>query len=141
EEEIDMGAPRTGARAAPRGIGTSAGSVTPDLGENAEEEISRILTETDVYIKYGLHDKAIEHLQQVFQRDPASVPGHEKLKDLYVQSGRTDEAVQELLWLAETAREARPEDAAQYVREALDLEPANAEVNSLLVELVRLQPT
>ena len=29
-----------------------------------EEEIARVLTETDVYIKYGLHDKAIEHLPE-----------------------------------------------------------------------------
>ncbi|HJZ86331.1 MAG TPA: tetratricopeptide repeat protein, partial [Polyangia bacterium] len=104
-------------------------------GENPEEEIARVLTETDVYIKYGLHDKAIDHLQQVFDRDPGNLPGHEKLKDLYVQTGRAEEAVQELLWLADVSRDARPEDAAQYLREALDLEPTNARARALLVEV------
>ena len=34
------------------------------------DEIEKILTETEVYSKYGLHQKAAEHLQRVFELDP-----------------------------------------------------------------------
>src|SRR5262249_11825056 len=59
----------------------------------AEEEIARILNETDVYIKYNLHAKAIEHLQRTFERNPRHIGAREKLKALYLILGRKDDAV------------------------------------------------
>src|SRR5262249_39347349 len=80
-------------------------------------------------------DKAFEHLQKVFERDPDNITAHEKLKELHVAAGRTPDVVQELIWLAEATREQRPEDAAQYLREALDFEPTNTRARALLVEV------
>ena len=51
-----------------------------------EESIGRILTETDVYIKYGLFDKALEHLKKVFQVSPENMEAHEKAHHIYEES-------------------------------------------------------
>ncbi len=46
--------------------------------------IGKLLTETDVYVKYGLHDKALEHLRKVFSVDPENIDAHEKAYHIYV---------------------------------------------------------
>ena len=40
---------------------------------------AKILTETDVYVKYGLHQKAVDHLRRVFALDPENVEARERL--------------------------------------------------------------
>ncbi len=94
-------------------------------GEQHAEEIAKILTETDVYVKYGLHQKAIEHLRRVFALDPDNVEARERLKDVLLSQGREVEAITELLRLAESTA---PHDAARaegYVREVLAVDGAN----------------
>jgi tetratricopeptide (TPR) repeat protein len=58
-----------------------------------EEQILRMLTETDVYVKYGLRDKAIEHLRRIFSVRPDFLPALEKLKNLQVQTKQTAAAI------------------------------------------------
>jgi pilus assembly protein FimV len=94
-------------------------------GEEHAEEIAKILTETDVYVKYGLHQKAIEHLRRVFALDPDNVEARERLKDVLLSQGREQEAIAELLRLAESTA---PHDAGRaegYVREVLAVDGAN----------------
>jgi len=100
-------------------------------GEVHAEEIVKILTETDVYVKYGLHAKAIEHLRRVFDLDPENVEARERLKDIFVSQGREDEAVGELLQLAELAAPGDPEQAEVYLRELLALDGTNADAFDL----------
>lgn len=54
-----------------------------------DEQLARLLTETDVYAKYGLKDKAIEHLQKVFAVKADYVPALEKLARLLQPAGGT----------------------------------------------------
>lgn len=89
----------------------------------AEEEIARILNETDVYIKYNLHAKAIEHLQRAFERNPRHIGAREKLKALFLILGKKDEAVLELWSLVESAEPGRKR---RYLREILEIDPNNA---------------
>ena len=70
-------------------------------GAAPKRRSQRILNETDVYIKYKLYAKAIEHLQRVFERNPRHVEAREKLKALYLTVGKKDEAVLELWALVE----------------------------------------
>ncbi len=94
-------------------------------GEEHAEEIAKILTETDVYVKYGLHQKAIEHLRRVFALDPDNLEARERLKDVLLSQGRELEAIVELLRLAENTA---PHDAGRaegYVREVLAVDGAN----------------
>jgi tetratricopeptide (TPR) repeat protein len=88
-------------------------------GERHAEEISKILAETDVYVKYGLHQKAVDHLRRVFTLDGENVEAHERLKDIFISQGREQEAEVELLKLAELVAPADPDRAEQYLQELL----------------------
>jgi len=109
-------APGPAAQAAPAEAG--------HLSEAERETISRLLTETDVYIKYGLTNKAYEHLQRVFELDPNNVEAHEKLKDLYVTAGQMEHAAQELATLAHlNLRRGRHDAARNHLRALLSIAP------------------
>ncbi len=88
-------------------------------GERHADEISKILAETDVYVKYGLHQKAVDHLRRVFTLDPENVEAHERLKDIFVSQGREREAEVELLKLAEVVAPGDPDRAESYLQELL----------------------
>ncbi len=88
-------------------------------GEMHAEEISKILAETDVYVKYGLHQKAVDHLRRVFTLDPDNVEAHERLKDIFISQGREEEAEVELLKLAEVVAPGDPDRAETYLHELL----------------------
>jgi tetratricopeptide (TPR) repeat protein len=104
------------------------------------EEILKILTEADVYTKYGLHQKAIDHVRKVFAFDPGNVEARERLKDILLAQGREDEAIQELLQLARQHAAADPGRAELYLRELLGAEPAHQEALEL-AERYRLNLT
>jgi pilus assembly protein FimV len=88
-------------------------------GERHAEEIAKILAETDVYVKYGLHQKAVDHLRRVFTLDADNVEAHERLKEIFISQGREQEAEVELLKLAELLAPSDPERAEAYLQELL----------------------
>jgi len=94
-------------------------------GEAHADEIVKILTETDVYVKYGLHQKAIDHLGKVFHFDPMNREARERLKDILLLQGRADEAIAELCRLAETCVAQDPDRAETYLREVMRLDANN----------------
>ncbi|MCA9666980.1 MAG: tetratricopeptide repeat protein, partial [Myxococcales bacterium] len=100
--------------------------------EDLEDEVARVLTEADVYIKYGLHDKAIDHLRQIFERDPANVEVRLKLRDLHLQLGRFADASTELYALAQGLAQTDRRSAAGYLNEALELDQNNVPARELL---------
>lgn len=51
----------------------------------ASKQLSKFLTEADVYLKYGLRDKAIEQLENVLQHDANNIAARRKLVDIYVE--------------------------------------------------------
>src|SRR6202012_6281851 len=87
--------------------------------------------ETDVYIKYNLRAKAIEHLQRAFERNPRHIGAREKLKALFLILGKKDEAVLELWSLVESAEPGRKR---RYLREILEIDPRNARAAAELGE-------
>ncbi|MBI2892631.1 MAG: tetratricopeptide repeat protein [Deltaproteobacteria bacterium] len=100
-----------------------------------EHEIGRILTETDVFIKYGLRDKAIEHLTRVFDLDPNHFEAREKLKDLYLETGNEEAAVAELWRLVDLFAPTQPQGAAYYLREILTVTPRDGRALQMLAEM------
>jgi len=88
-------------------------------GERLAEEIQKILAETDVYVKYGLHTKAIDHLRRVFTLDSDNVEARERLKDILLSQGHEREAEVELLRLAEVVAPGDPDRAEGYLQEVL----------------------
>ncbi len=68
-----------------------------EAGRPTVDHIAKLLTETDVYVKYGLHEKAIEHVRKIFSMDPANVDAHEKAVILHTATGDRQAAFEELL--------------------------------------------
>jgi tetratricopeptide (TPR) repeat protein len=58
------------------------------------EVIPKLMTETDVYVKYGLIPKALDHLQKLLAIDPGYAPAHEKARELHLSAGHEQEAAE-----------------------------------------------
>ena len=99
--------------------------------EEHSEEILKVLAESDVYVKYGLHQKAIDHLRRVFSLDSRNVEARERLKDILISQGRQREAQDELLRLAETVVSTDAQRAEEYLREILAMDGTHAEALDL----------
>ena len=98
-------------------------SIPPDVAREAQ--IARLLTECDVFERYGLREKVITQLEQVLQLAPDNVEARERLKDAYVGAGRHADAARELVRLAKLYDD-RPQLAQLYFRQAAELDPAAA---------------
>ena len=100
-------------------------------GEANSDEITKILNETDVYIKYGLHQKAIDHLERVFLLDRDNVEAHERLKTIYQGQDRTQDVIAELLTLARVVAPRNGKRAKKYLLEVLELDALNSKVSEI----------
>ncbi|OGW62956.1 MAG: hypothetical protein A2V83_02090 [Nitrospirae bacterium RBG_16_64_22] len=82
------------------------------------------LTEVDVYLKYQLAGKAVEHLLRLLDRDPKNLALHTKLRDVYLQTGSPVEALNESLTIADVLESRGEKAGAQTVlAEALQRHP------------------
>ncbi len=101
-----------------------------------KESLGKLLTETDVYVKYGLHDKALEHLRKVFNVDPENIDAHEKAYAIYVASNNHAQASEQLLNVLRL--HTRRGDAARaqpYLQTILQQNPSHPEVPVFLAAL------
>jgi tetratricopeptide (TPR) repeat protein len=128
EPEIDVpdvSVPEPAPEAATPTVGAGPVSLEelPEGGEPEDQEyISERLTEAEVFVKYGLVDKALEQLKSVLKRFPRCIQARGKLRDLYYENGDPDHAVGECLHLARILRGAGDGPAArQVLEEALDM--------------------
>ncbi|MGC4122292.1 MAG: tetratricopeptide repeat protein [Myxococcales bacterium] len=107
----------------------------------AADQIPRLLTETDVYVKYGLHEKAIEHLKKVFAIDPDSVDAHEKAADLFAASGNVQAALDSLTRVVRTCIARNELDRARTALQKLcEKEPTHPEIPGFLNAVGGLAP-
>lgn len=73
------------------------------------------LTEVDVYLKYQLAGKAVEHLLRLLDRDPNNLVLHTKLRDVYIQTGSPVDALNESLTIADVLESRGENKGAQAV--------------------------
>src|SRR6267378_4028921 len=86
---------------------SGAGSASMTLSQ-----VPKLLKETEVYVKYGLNDKATEHLRRIFAVDPDNIDAHEKAKAVALAMGNTAEAVASLTTLLRLCTQKRDPRAA-----------------------------
>ena len=117
-------------------------AIASGLVEKPEEEaeIKRILAEADVFVKYGLVERAAEHLRHVFERVPTHIGAHERLAAVLIQLGRKAEAAAELEVLAHQLFPSSRTNAASYARRALELNPSARRAQELLAATNRMTP-
>jgi len=101
-----------------------------------EEQIPGLLTEADVYLRYGLLDKAGEYIKRVLRAKPDK---HEALfldGLLHKEQGRIEEAVESMMMAVSSAKASEDlAEARSYLEEVLALDPANSRAKSLQQEL------
>ena len=95
-------------------------------------DVARILSEADVFVKYGLAERAVDHLRRIFALEPEHHEARERLAGVLVQTGRKREAAVELATLAEQLHAAGDDAAPKVAERALALDPACAEAARLL---------
>ncbi len=102
-------------------------------GPTSIDDVSRILSEADVFVKYGLGERAVDHLRRVFAVEPEHRGARERLASVLAQIGRKTEAAGELVTVARQLRAASDETGARGAAEqALALDPGNAEAARML---------
>lgn len=116
---------------------TVAGAHTPKgAPKPAESNLAKLLTETDVYVKYGLHDKALEHLRKVFAIDPENIDAHEKAYAIYVASNNHAQSFEQLLNVLRLHTRSGDAPRAQpYLAAILQQNPGHPEVPVFLSAL------
>ncbi len=109
-------------------------NIASGLVERSEgdAEVKRILAEADVFVKYGLIERAAGHLRRVFDRVPTHQGAHERLAAVLVQLNRKTEAAAEYETLAQHFQASKPQVAAGYARKALDLNPSARRAQEVL---------
>ena len=81
----------SGRIAVPISIGDSGGIDMPAPEGGPASDVARILAESEVFVKYGLLERAVDHLQRVFQYDPENRVARERLSFVQQKLGRRAE--------------------------------------------------
>ena len=97
-----------------------AEALAPDAVESA-------LAEADVFRKYGLYDKAVDHLRGILKRAPDTLALREKLFELALEGGRKKVALAEAERLKTLYRAAGRDDRVSAI-DALLVERTSAEM-------------
>jgi len=108
----------------------------PPATRAGPEALAKLLSETDVYVKYGLHAKALDHLKKVLALDPELPEAHERARDIHVGARRPADAAREAA-LAVRLHAVRGQldpgrDAYARLREIAPAHPELRELNALL---------
>ncbi len=111
--------------------------------EGASGEVAELLAEAEVYLKYGLTDKARERLLEVVRLTPENLTAHRRLKALYLDRPQSDEACEEVLAIARILQTRGQLEAAQReLQEGLGIAPGNLALQGMLGEFSgTFQPT
>ncbi|HEY7375985.1 MAG TPA: tetratricopeptide repeat protein [Polyangia bacterium] len=133
------GVERSGPVAGLAGVGISGISSVSGLTPGPNE-IGRVLAQADVFVKYGLVERAVDHLRRVFALDPRHRGARERLASVLTQLGRRSEAAAELAVLAGQLVEEDAGDAALVAERALTLDPSCAPAAKLLGRQVAAPP-
>ena len=109
-----------------------AGIVTAE----EKEYVSEHLIEAEVFNKYGLIDKAIEQLTSIIRKYPFSVPTHQKLKEIFLEKGERDRAVEECIEMSRIFRKQGDLDQAEdLLSEARQINPNHAALERAFREI------
>ena len=103
-------------------------SIPPDVAREAQ--IARLLTECEVFLRYGLKAKVVEQLRKVIEIAPDHVEARERLKDTLLDQGITAEAIEQLYHLANLFEADNSEVAESYYSQILALDPASEPARS-----------
>lgn len=96
------------------------------------EVIREQLTEAEVFLKYGLTEKAIAELQSILKKLPDHIHAHQKLIAIYKNQKKTDKLVRQILKLAQVFQDQGDEETYEtLVEEARAVDPSHKALHAL----------
>ncbi|HEX3583095.1 MAG TPA: tetratricopeptide repeat protein, partial [Thermoanaerobaculia bacterium] len=104
--------------AAPTRLPSAVEIAAADLSGNESDDLDFItehLTEAEVFAKYGLAEKAAEHLRTVLERSPSNLTAHERLYKILLDEGDVDLARNAALAYVDVLMETSDDDAIAAV--------------------------
>ncbi|MBI3080882.1 MAG: tetratricopeptide repeat protein, partial [candidate division NC10 bacterium] len=117
-------------------LGGTGAPVEAPPAEEEDYQVSDHMAKADVYLKYGLVDKAIEHLQQALSLSPRHLVARQRLKGIYLDRNLAEQAVKEGLSIASIlVGRGQTAQAAAELESCVKLDPGNAEVREALERL------
>src|SRR5207245_10096140 len=87
--------------------------------------VPRRRKEPEVDIKYGLDEKALEHLRKIFSADADNIEAHDKAKAVALATGRNEDAIASLATVLRLSVERGDPRADEARAELRQLDPAN----------------
>lgn len=96
----------------------------------------KAIVDAEAFRKLGLLDKAVEALHIALELDPNSVPIRQKLREILVDAGEREPAIQETLNIAIIHLHNQDADSAEpLIYEVLDIEPDHEDAQNLLAHV------
>ena len=115
--------------------------VAPSLAEG-EKTIEDMLTDADIFMKYGLYDDARSILEELKVREPENVDIHTRLKTLYIAIEDKEQAVTECLILAELYRRSdEAERREEAIHEAFRINPEDPRLKERFAKPTETAPS
>ncbi len=100
---------------------TTMGMEPSGVQERSTEDL---LTDAEIFIKYGLYDEATSILEELKLKEPGNPDLHMRLKSMYIERDDKEQAVTECLILYELyGRSGNPEMKEAVFNEALGINP------------------
>jgi len=149
EAHISLGGARPGVPPQPTPPPAAAAAPgAPVLGDHAEPEgdpVREGLVEAELYLKYGMEEKAAEKLRELTRLSPRNIQIRQKLRDLCQRRGDRQGWIREQLQIADLfLREKRENEALRAYQAILEVDSSNAEaqkgVRYLKPELLAQRP-
>lgn len=110
-----------------------------ELGEapgDVTAQIEKVIQDANAFRRVRLYAKALETLRIGLELEPRSMDLHEVCRDVLLEAGQTEDAVQEMLVIASLFVDALDgESAARALQDVLAFDPQNARAIELLQEL------
>ncbi|MGH9867564.1 MAG: tetratricopeptide repeat protein [Candidatus Polarisedimenticolia bacterium] len=102
------------------------------LDPDDEDFITEHMTEADVFMKYGLGERAVEQLQAVVDKYPWYPPAHQKIKEIHLEEGNREGARLAMIRLVRIHIEAGTLPVAEEsLQELRRYDPACKEIEAL----------
>ena len=129
-------APEVSPTPAPQKTEPEPAPARAEAHDEEKEFVSEHLIEAEVFTKYGLVDKAIEQLQMIASGYPNSVVAHQKLKEIFLEKGDRDKAVEECIAMSRIFRTQGDLDQAEdLLSEARQIQPNHPALETAYEEL------
>lgn len=107
-----------------------------DAPQDLTDQVQKVLNDANAFRRVRLYNKALETLRIGLEIDPRSMDLHEAYRDILIEAGQTEEAVQEMLLIASMFVDALDgESAARALQDVLAFDPQNARAIEMLQEL------